>query len=336
MTIIWISSSACGNSDGADHEVDRMSPQSQLRFLVFAHVHYLDVWEAMASELASSIKVPFGLVVTHCQAHSSIAKPDTPYLSYFQTILAENRGRDVLPFLKALSADLPDIDLALKIHTKRSPHRSDGVDWRASMTSSLLTSDEQGLIALQLLEHESRIGLIAPAGHFLSLQGRLTVNGRPMRKMTDVVLGSLPTDLETYRFPAGSMFWFRRSALTPFLKKELEQQFATERGQLDGTAAHAAERLFAVAVDSRGLIALGMEAVKPLLAEFVRKKHLPSSDIKHLVEEHAQATDNSFVLPLANHWRRYPVLFYMAHVAYNYLPRGVTRILRKLIQRFFQ
>jgi lipopolysaccharide biosynthesis protein len=313
-----------------------MSHSSQIRFLVFAHVHYPEIWEAMASELASSIKVPFALVVTHCQADSFIAKPDTPYLSHFQTILVENRGRDVLPFLKALSADLPDIDLALKIHTKRSPHRSDGADWRASMSSSLLASDQQGLIALQLLEHERRIGLIAPAGHFLPLQGRLTVNLRLMRKMADVVLGSLPTDVETYRFPAGSMFWFRRSALAPFLKKELEQQFAAERGQLDGTAAHAAERLFALVVDSRGLIGLGMEAAKPLLAELVRKQHLSSSEIKHLVEERARTADNPFVMPLANHWRRYPLLFFLAHVAYGCLPRGVTRILRKLTQRLFQ
>ncbi|MGE6743759.1 rhamnan synthesis F family protein [Allorhizobium pseudoryzae] len=303
-----------------------------LRFLVFAHVHYPDIWEAMASELALAIKVPFGVVVTHCQVDAPIVRPNTPYLRYFRQLRVENRGRDVLPLLRALEADLPSSDLALKIHTKRSPHRMDGADWRAAMCASLLKFNDSGLLALQLLEQDERIGLIAPAGHYLPLRGRLTLNRRRMKKMLQVVLAKPVTNLEEHRFPAGSMFWFRRSCLLPFQATQLEQQFSVERGQLDATAAHAAERLFALVVEESGKVAMGMEAVEPILLQ-QKEGLMPKADMKALVEKCAQHEPNPYIIPLANHWRRYPALFLAAHIAYVYLPRWLTRAMRNGMQR---
>ena len=48
-----------------------------------------------------------------------------------------------------------------------------------------------------------------------------------------------------FHFPAGSMYWFRLAALAPLLDDNFVslKEFEMEAGQLDGTLAHAIERI---------------------------------------------------------------------------------------------
>ena len=311
-----------------------MPANTRIDFLVFVHVHYQDIWEEMALELSEKIDRPFGLVLTRPPNLSRLTLPDTPFLRFSKEIEVENRGRDVLPFLKALRSELPAVDICLKIHAKRSPHRTDGVGWRAYMCDSLLSSDSNGLIAYRLLNREKRIGLLAPEGHLLSLEGRLALNRRPMSKMMKALCGEeLPFDLEQRRFAAGSMFWFRRSALVALSNEQVDRLFPREHGQLDGTAAHAIERLFALLVEREGFVAAGMEAAQPVLARLEGSKDLPHSSLVSIIETSAKSSVNPFILPIPGFWRRQRALFLLAHLSYVYLPRPVTRVLRAILRR---
>ena len=55
-------------------------------------------------------------------------------------------------------------------------------------------------------------------------------------------------------FPAGSMFWFTPKAVRPLLNRHLTfADFAPEKGQIDGTMAHAVERAFLYMAEAQEL-----------------------------------------------------------------------------------
>ena len=69
--------------------------------------------------------------------------------------------------------------------------------------------------------------------------------------------------MEHDSFIAGSMFWLRPAALRLLLDAHLEvAEFEAEAGQLDGTLAHAVERVFSLTASAGGF---GTASVASLL-----------------------------------------------------------------------
>ncbi len=212
--------------------------------LAIVHVFYPE----LAGEIAALIRRlgPVDLLITlpqsATQATLEAVLADLPDAG---VVLTPNRGRDVLPFLIALQTALalPGAGWArgLKLHTKRSAHLASGDAWRASLYEGLLHADP-----LPSAGTGPRVGLSAPSGALRPLTGDAMVNniGRVealARRMGGVLI---PQD----RFPAGSMFWFRPAAMRPLLNLSLTAaDFEPELGQIDGSTAHAIERLFGVA-----------------------------------------------------------------------------------------
>ena len=67
-------------------------------------------------------------------------------------------------------------------------------------------------------------------------------------------LGLFEDEINGALFPAGSMFAFKVAAVKPLLALGIEaDDFEEEQGAIDGTMAHAVERLFGLSAISCGL-----------------------------------------------------------------------------------
>lgn len=227
---------------------------------VLVHVHYPEIWRDMAPLLARRMTVPFRLLVTTEHPEAAIVRPHSRHMQSFRVLPVQNRGRDILPFLRALAEEAP-FDIGLKLHTKKSPQREDGTQWRNAVLDSLLP--RRGMSAIvRRMRAEPRAGFVTPAGFALSVRPWVLQNGGGMARVMAALDHELvDADLEDTFFAAGSMFWFRRDALAALATPAVMERFEPEEAQLDGTAAHAAERLFPVEARRQGFLSLPMEAL---------------------------------------------------------------------------
>ncbi|ARP88272.1 rhamnan synthesis F family protein [Bordetella genomosp. 9] len=165
----------------------------------------------------------------------------------------ENRGRDIAPKLVGFADVYGRYDVALSLHTKKSPHGGDHLaPWREYLYRSLAGSPETVSSILHLLSQEP-VGFVFPQ-HFYPL--RRHVHWGKNFELTRELMGRAHVAIDPQmelECPSGSMFWCRTDALRPLLDLGLRfADFPDETGQVDGTLAHAIERAFLYACEARG------------------------------------------------------------------------------------
>lgn len=226
---------------------------------IVLHLYYLDLWEEIRGYL-DNIDRPFDLFVSLC-APSARGFETEILKEYPQAHIRffENRGRDMGPFLEFLnSGELSAYRYACKIHTKRSPHRGDGEPWRGDLLRQLLGRPEIVAEIRRRFDRDPDIGIIGPENQLDEMRKSWGSN----QKRVKVLARRMGLNLAQVRlsFFAGSMFWFRPAALEPLKKLDLHQRdFEAEEDQLDGTLAHAIERIFCVAATAAGFRVLPIE-----------------------------------------------------------------------------
>ena len=166
--------------------------------------------------------------------------------------IAENRGRDIRPFVETLRrAKALGYSVFCKLHSKRSPHQAKGDQWRAALVDGLLGGEAAGL-ALRAFAQDPKLGLLAGSGARMRIgDPDVMDNNRPNVERLSARMG-LRLQPET-PFAAGSMFWGRTEAFAPLTDlSDTEIGFGPELGRVDGTTAHAIERLTAAIVARAG------------------------------------------------------------------------------------
>jgi lipopolysaccharide biosynthesis protein len=100
--------------------------------------------------------------------------------------------------------------------------------------------------------HQPDLGMVGAEGHIQSLAPYLGANEDSLDYLS-AKMGIPQLDFASALFMPGSMFWIRLDALRPVLDAHLEEwEFEQETGQIDGTMAHALERVLCMATRAAG------------------------------------------------------------------------------------
>ncbi len=245
-------------------DTDRAKPVA-----IVIHTYYAEILDEILDYTRRIRSIPFKLYVScppemtdHVQTRLAATGCD------FFLLEAPNRGRDLLPFLKIvpLVAEAGH-DLLIKVHTKKSPHRSDGHIWRRELFDRLLTNAALDQ-AIDTFRRDPGAGIVGPDEHVVSLERNIGSNGSNVRWLADR-LGIDGSSLGKAKFVAGTMFFARVAALTPLMNIALkDDDFEEEHGQVDGTMAHALERAIGVSALSAGLTVRALSGLSESQKEY--------------------------------------------------------------------
>jgi lipopolysaccharide biosynthesis protein len=217
--------------------------------VVIAHIYYEDLIDSIFDSYITPQSNQFDLIVTVMNDVSlnSLKKIRQKCSSCF-IVQTPNQGRDIRPFVIAygVARDLGYL-YACKIHTKKSLQRDDGEIWRTQLLNSLLGSHKGVANILKRFKTDPSLGLIVPLGWRYDLSSPNMHSGNICWLNTLLIRLSQEEMIGKYtiHFPAGSMYWFRMDALSQLLEETFVSiaEFELEAGQVDGTLAHALERL---------------------------------------------------------------------------------------------
>ena len=234
-------------------------PERPARIAAVVHLYYPDLWPEIADALARLpepcdvfVSCPFRLL-------PAVRRSVVERFASATVFGVQNLGRDVLPFLLWLRAVGPETyTYVLKLHGKKSVHIVDtdqtpfggGNAWRRAAFGGLVGRRDHARALLRALDTSPQIGLVAPAGQLYDqIEWKCAT-----ADLVATVLERLGIDCQVQgRFPAGTMFWARASALARFATiGDSLLDFEREAGQVDGTLHHAYERLFALVAEHDG------------------------------------------------------------------------------------
>jgi lipopolysaccharide biosynthesis protein len=227
--------------------------------VVIIHAFYLDVLPQILTKSASyDPQAHFVFTTPHDKVEPLKALLDG-FAHSFEILGVENRGRDVAPFLQALThVWARRFRYVLKLHTKKSTHRSDGDRWLSEFLVSI--ADPQRLSAIMAaVEVAGDVGIVGPASQVVSLDTYWGSNADRVRALARR-LGVDDLVVRDKVFIAGTMFLARLEALEPLMALSLTTaDFEPEEGQVDGTLGHAIERVIGIASSAVGLKIAGSE-----------------------------------------------------------------------------
>jgi len=245
----WLSATRKGLIRAVEDSTPGISKQQQPCAVV--HAWYPDVFDEIVGSLLAT-NLDWRLVVTTTSEKSKAIRNCLAKRGMQAEIkIVENRGRDILPFLQVASELLDEgVGVVLKLHTKRSDHRPDGDKWRRELIDRLASPERAGLIA-RAFHDDKTLGLVGPHDHLQPLG--------PYRGGNDDALAYLAARIgltpvrDDVTFVAGSMYWVRLEAIRLLIDAHLQpSDFRPENADIDGTLAHAIERVVAVCATHSG------------------------------------------------------------------------------------
>jgi len=161
----------------------------------------------------------------------------------------ENCGQDVGALFQLMQkVDLGRYDFICKIHTKRGPKMPD--EWRRALLDGVLGSKRQAAHIVERFRADPQVLLAGARQLFVYGPAYLKLNTEMLAANYTPLIGNFDFRTEDWGFIAGTCFWIRTSILQEMSACGVE--FLPADYQSDGASAHAAERMFGLAVALRG------------------------------------------------------------------------------------
>jgi lipopolysaccharide biosynthesis protein len=237
-----------------ERKVLRFDPdRPKARFAIVAHIYYPDLWDEFA-ETFEQQNIDFDLYVTltyRGDKTDDLADKIRERFPQAYVLRVNNRGRDILPFMTLVNAGALDgYEAVCKLHTKKSPHREDGDHWRRHLIGGILPETGVEPLLDTFLADDDSAFWVADGQHFTGTEwwgSNFEVTSYLMRRL-EVEIG-----FDDLSFPAGSIYWMKplMVGILKALKLE-EDHFEAETAQVDGTLAHALERVMGFLASAAG------------------------------------------------------------------------------------
>lgn len=225
---------------------------------VVIHLYYPEMKNVFFEKLKNISHLKYDLFITLPETKADKQSIIEEIFPKAHIALVPNCGRDVLPFVQVMKKIRKyGYTKVLKLHSKRSPHRKDGEEWRDKILDSLLPANEQTVKDIQRFLNRKKTAIIGPSGEYVSLLVNFSATGHYLKNLVGKIIdtklaGELVSTSDEYGFFAGTMFWARVDALDPVIDSVAIGDFEPELGQEDSTLAHALERLLNVIPELQG------------------------------------------------------------------------------------
>lgn len=231
------------------------NPQTRGPIAAVIHAHYLDGLEALLSKLAVIDGRVDLFISTDTLDKARLIEAATsgwPGGDVDIRVLP-NKGRDIAAKFVGFRDVYARYEIFVHLHLKRSLHGGAPLArWRDYLFDNLIGSREIIRSILSLFD-DPKIGIVFPQ-HLFEIRGILNWGydydiARSLARRMGIALNKNLV----LEFPSGSMFWARSAAIRPLLDLDLGyDDFPPETGQVDGTIAHAIERLVLMVAESCG------------------------------------------------------------------------------------
>jgi len=210
------------------------------------HVYYPELFDEIVERLQRCATLHTVIVTYTTDDHylrvQQSARPLVAQGATVELVRVDNRGRDMLPFVTVAPRALATgCQAFVKVHTKRSPHLGPyGDRWRRGLLDGLLPDPATIAQASQWFSEVDNVGFGVPYA-YLGTWAHRGSNRRNVRRLAQ--RAGLRAGWRS-PFPAGGMYWSGAEWLELVVALGLgADDFEAESGQLDGTTAHALERL---------------------------------------------------------------------------------------------
>ena len=223
---------------------DLSSLENKCKIAVQVHLFYEDLIEDIINK-TNNIPVLFDLYISI--TNSSLINNILIVFVIIISLIVENKGRDILPFLKQMKTKYKQYKYICHIHSKKSMTSPKlGFLWRNYLFNNLLGNINIISQTINDFEKNKKLGFIYPETYYgiIRLFYRLTEGTKYWMNFLSSKLFEQDNIGNLIDFPAGNMFWAKTKAIYQIFIHDLSKYFPKENDQTNDTIMHGIERIW--------------------------------------------------------------------------------------------